>query len=648
MSPQQPEVDGARAEGLSTAQVEDFVDVLAMLSVRSIESLVSTINGGEAVLDAGDHIDDPKAFARAIVEALQQDNRLGALITRFRKVAGASSRYSTLIDFILRGGRLSDREGLQSFNDDFEPFFRVKELRENFDRISRAICIIGLGDPHNKLQGSGFLIGPDLVMTNYHVIEPYLKEDENGKIVESVSGDRIECFFDYMAEPTPRVPYAEGRHSYTCVKAARENWLVHARPIPMAGRQHERAYDYAVIRLSRGVGALPADTGGGMRRGWLNVPPSVDVINVGRRLIIYQHPRMAPQQIDVGKYEGQNGTESRVRYTVRTAGGSSGSAAIDTSGDLFALHAASTEIKIGGDDVNEGVRIDFIGDDLNENVPDWRAADEADPSQPYWSLNDDLEHSQPIIGRDDFRDNIRKVNGGDTSRVLVAWGPPGSGLRYSVKILRRTIGLLTPVIEFTPHELATYSPEQFLKATADMLNISVAQHKIPVALDEEDLPRWLYKLGGWLRDRLAEFARNDPSRMPVWFVLNVAVPAGERFLWADPLKEFIGAIAGAHERAVPIPQLRFLFLASKPEGIPVLGANPLWDDLSTYATSRDDYITCVKRAWASVDPKREVPWPFLDQIFELATEGKDVLQHRKILSEKVRKAVTAQLVERTP
>jgi hypothetical protein len=39
------------------------------------------------------------------------------------------------------------------------------------------ICAIALGTPTNDIVGSGLLIGPDLVITNFHVLETFLQTD---------------------------------------------------------------------------------------------------------------------------------------------------------------------------------------------------------------------------------------------------------------------------------------------------------------------------------------------------------------------------------------------------------------------------------------------------------------------------------------
>ncbi|HXH42014.1 MAG TPA: hypothetical protein VNN08_25540, partial [Thermoanaerobaculia bacterium] len=247
----------------------------------------------------------------------------------------------------------------------------------------------------------------------------------------------------------------------------------------------------------------------------------------------------------------------------------------------------------------------------------------------------------PIIGRDRFRENVESMTAGGGPRVMVVWGPPGCGLQYSVKLLRRAVGTLTPIVEFSPRELARYAPPEFLRALVNGLGMTgLVSHPIPAPNPSEDFPRWLSRdLMEWLRDRLDDNAKRKQTQFPAWVVLNIATPPGERFLWADQLSELIAAVAGAQEPGqarIQIPHLRLLFLASSAEGIPIPGVNRLNEDLSNYVTARDDFIECLRRAWHSVDRVEPGQAAVLNHLAKLAIEGKPAAEHRKILSESVR------------
>jgi sugar lactone lactonase YvrE len=78
-------------------------------------------------------------------------------------------------------------------------------------------------------------------------------------------------------------------------------------------------------------------------RGWFSLPDAIKAMTPEQRVIIFQHPLRAPQATDVGQYEQLDPSGTRVWYAVSTAEGSSGGAAVDSDGRLFALHNAVVE-----------------------------------------------------------------------------------------------------------------------------------------------------------------------------------------------------------------------------------------------------------------------------------------------------------------
>src|SRR5260370_15762632 len=117
---------------------------------------------------------------------------------------------------------------MQPLLNDLQPFFGVEGLEESLRRIKRTICAVALGAPHNRIMGSGFLIAPDLVMTNYHVVEYFVTIAADQSVQTVVSGDQIYCFFDYLMQPRPPVPAGATKHACTLVHGAAK-WLGYAR-----------------------------------------------------------------------------------------------------------------------------------------------------------------------------------------------------------------------------------------------------------------------------------------------------------------------------------------------------------------------------------------------------------------------------------
>ena len=96
-------------------------------------------------------------------------------------------------------------------------------------------------------------------------------------------------------------------------------------------------------------------------RGWLPLPTEIAVLEKQTKLFVVQHPGRAPQQVDFGDYCRLDPSGTRVWYSVSTAKGSSGGAAVDSAGQLFALHNAEVEPREGLEGtLNQGIRIDLI------------------------------------------------------------------------------------------------------------------------------------------------------------------------------------------------------------------------------------------------------------------------------------------------
>lgn len=601
---------------MTDEQLDDFARLLARHVTRgNIEWLATSVLGRDAIEQAGNEVGDTAAFARRILATLDAAGRIPQLLVLLRQESHHNSLLTLGLNNILGGIRLDDEEAKQRFVNEYEPFLNVAKMRELLPRVLRTVCAVGLGDPVKKIVGSGFLITPDVVLTNFHVLEPFLEVDPATKAVRAnAPGDQLFFFFDYLWEPAPDVPPDAAKPSVICVRAA-PDWLLHARRLlPGDGTENSPAtvedeYDYAVIKLERRVGALPARLSGGVIRGWLPLPKDKIDMNGERRVMVFQHPQRSPQQFDIGKYVRRDPSGTRVWYSVSTAHGSSGGAAVDNEGQLFALHNAEVKVEVIGDGgerlkLNQGVRIDLIVEDLSAALPDVvNVAAPAEDPVSSWSLTDSLSDPSPVIGRREFREKVVSMFGPNAERVLVVTGPPASGLRYSVKLLRHTLGSHVPVVEFKPGDLQGLGPKDFLRALCEDLGL-LGLTAMPEARSTEDVQGWLrYDLPLWLSTQILKDEERDKRRYPAWVVIDTVIP-DKRLLWADNLKELVAALVGVHDPGQPtvdVSQLRWLFLASNAGGLPVTGVNQFVEDLGAYTTYEADFAECLQLAWRTID-----------------------------------------------
>jgi hypothetical protein len=205
--------------------------------------------------------------------------------------------------------------------------------REQSLRIEERVCRVEVG---GRGIGTAFLVGPDALLTNYHVLEPLL----DGTIAATAVGFR----FDFRLLRTGL------RSQGTLVDLHATDWLLDAsKPSasesasdPDAMLPTAEELDYALVRLSRSFGAEPLRPGveGSSTRGWIEMPSAAPALGLGTPILIVQHPLGNPVAlaIDTSGVQTINANGTRVRYSTNTEEGSSGSPCFDLTWGLVALH----------------------------------------------------------------------------------------------------------------------------------------------------------------------------------------------------------------------------------------------------------------------------------------------------------------------
>ena len=191
-----------------------------------------------------------------------------------------------------------------------DSFQNPLEWRTQMEERERAVCRVEF--PSSRAQGTGFLLGPTVAITNYHVMESV--------ITGATQPDAVVLRFDYKTA-ADGVTVASGPE-YRLVAGDRDTWLLDSSGIA--------ELDYALLRVE------PAATVGGTapQRNWLK--PKDDATAPGRGLYILQHPKGDPL-----KYASDRVVEispTRIHYATNTNYGSSGSPCFTIEWDLVALH----------------------------------------------------------------------------------------------------------------------------------------------------------------------------------------------------------------------------------------------------------------------------------------------------------------------
>lgn len=214
------------------------------------------------------------------------------------------------ISTILNESNQIIKEGIVGSNDMVTTNFLHKG-----SRVARCVGRISYRDTREAL-GTGFLVSPNIIMTNNHVL-PDVNEASQC-IVE----------FNYVANDTG------------AMIEANEFRLL---PEKFFLTSNESEFDYSLVAVE------PKNTVGTESKsfGTINLIEDIGKATKGERLNIIHHPLGKPQQISIRKNLVITHDESLVRifYMTDTEAGSSGSPVLNDEWELVALHYASYEIK---------------------------------------------------------------------------------------------------------------------------------------------------------------------------------------------------------------------------------------------------------------------------------------------------------------
>ncbi|MFG2981621.1 trypsin-like peptidase domain-containing protein [Streptomyces sp. NPDC048258] len=217
---------------------------------------------------------------------------------------------------------------------------RVKVLPYQGGALLQPVAL-----PHS---GTGWLIAPDLLVTNHHVVNARKRTDGQQQVAEPVDlrlqaqGSRSR--FDYLSEDDADTEEARASELVAC----------------------DEELDYAVLRLT---GAPP--------RPFLRVAtaPLAVAKDTPVALNIIQHPGGEPKRIALRNNLAFEADDRDVRYFTDTRGGSSGSPVLTDDWTVVALHRGTrrvTDVSFQGKStafVNVGTQLSAIMQHLREHTP---------------------------------------------------------------------------------------------------------------------------------------------------------------------------------------------------------------------------------------------------------------------------------------
>lgn len=213
-------------------------------------------------------------------------------------------------------------------------FNNPEALAHGIDLAIRCTCAI---EDAGSSNGTGVLIGPDLVLTNYHVMDG---------LIATKDVSSAECRFDYT-DP------GDGQGPRRGQPVGVAQLIAFSPPSPgdaIGGGDvfDPDRLDYAIVRLVQPVGRLPC--GDRPMRGWITLEERPPAPQIGAPVYILQHPggrgwprEQQAMRFSSGEFIDEIADGARVLHDAKTLPGSSGSPCFEEDGFRFiALHNART------------------------------------------------------------------------------------------------------------------------------------------------------------------------------------------------------------------------------------------------------------------------------------------------------------------
>ncbi len=230
----------------------------------------------------------------------------------------------------------------------------IRVWQSRLSEIERRVCRVEL---EGNAVGTGFLVGPDTVLTNWHVFEAAKNQ---GK------GDLLGCRFDYELLPDGKVQPGQlvmlqaGGLIDSSPYSVAEGTAKPDDPLPTTAE-----LDYALLHLASRVGEQQVE---GAPRGWIALPKAGLPLAADAPILIVQHPQGTPMKLamDTQAVIGLNGNGTRINYRTNTDPGSSGSPVFTMDWDIVALHHSGDPAWVNPT-YNQGVPIELVRQRIEAN-----------------------------------------------------------------------------------------------------------------------------------------------------------------------------------------------------------------------------------------------------------------------------------------
>jgi V8-like Glu-specific endopeptidase len=232
---------------------------------------------------------------------------------------------------------IPDLKPAKNLQDRFEALYNQRSflLKVNFliegAKAASSVCRIEF---NNRSEGTGFLVAPDLILTNFHVMKPpFYTGDVN------MRAQKCEVKFGVIEGTSAKSPF----------KLHATKWL--------QAESKLEDLDFILLKLDRPVT---------MNDQIMPLSLESKPVQKGDFVNIIQHPRGRSMEVSLRFNEVVKVTDKRICYLADTENGSSGSPVFDDSWRLVALHHAGQGLDEEGNTIpaNEGIPINAIKEQI--------------------------------------------------------------------------------------------------------------------------------------------------------------------------------------------------------------------------------------------------------------------------------------------
>lgn len=394
----------------------------------------------------------------------------------------------------------------------------VAESRVGLAHASSRVCLISIRGDDGNTWGSGFLVGPQTVLTAYHVIKPLLHAPDYTEPIPN-SAKNITITFGYLKKGL-------GQEEQVA-----ENWLV------AYSQQHEteskgempfaltdgldefkNRLDFAAIRLARPVGR---------ERGYYNIAES-RLPRDNETVVVIQHPSSNPMR----HADGTAGKlwpatiKTRLPHNANTIPGSSGGIVLDEAYRPLGLHQGC--VKLNGSAV------------ANVAIPTRQIATldlpltKTEGVDQIWRIE---ATGAPVFGRSRLQNLVHTAIVGDL-RVLVVTGRSQVGKSFSAEILRQRVLHSGDIVITESARTLPLDPIELGTSWLRLAGASPSQcMELPRGSDADSA------LPAWLRDHFVPAFMRELEQVldgkRIWFVLDdldkATLPPGGTALFVEHL-----------------------------------------------------------------------------------------------------------------